>query len=117
MVLDWTQGSLAEGLKCYRAHQFFETHEHWEAVWLTCPQPEKKFLQALIQITVAFHHLQRENRVGAARLLTAALRKLEQYPSKFGGIRVGQLRDSLLATMEAVERGDAFAQILPPKIR
>lgn len=117
MLFDWSEGPLAEGLKCYRARQFFDAHEHWESVWLTCPQPEKKFLQALIQITVAFHHLGRDNRVGAARLLTAALRKLDLYADDFGDIEVGRLREAVRTAIGAIERGDPLAAADQPHIR
>ena len=85
MTFDWSCGALAEGLGCYRREEFFLAHEHWEAVWLGAEEPEKTFLQALIQVTAAFHHLQRGNVVGAVSLLRAALRRLEAYPAEFGG--------------------------------
>ena len=48
--IDWNREELAEGLACYRRGEFFVTHEHWESVWLTLEEPEKSFLQALIQM-------------------------------------------------------------------
>lgn len=99
MTLDWTQGPLAQGLRDYNAARFFEAHEAWESVWLHAPQPEKTFLQGLIQVTVAFHHLQRQNPLGATRLLTAALRKLEPHAPAFANLDVDRLctdiRDNL----------------------
>jgi uncharacterized protein len=95
MECDWSCGALAEGLECYRREEFFLAHEHWEAVWLGSQEPEKTFLQALIQVTAAFHHLQRENVVGAVSLLKAALRRLEPYPPLFGGIDVARLREEV----------------------
>jgi predicted metal-dependent hydrolase len=71
MNFDWTQGGLAEGLRRYHAGQFFAAHEAWESVWLECQEPEKMFLQALIQVTAAFPHLQRNNPRGTALLLQA----------------------------------------------
>ena len=81
---DWTQGSLAEGLRLYDAGEFFAAHEAWESVWLRAQEPEKMFLQGLIQVTAAFHHLQRNNpsrnyaviasRPGSARALSRPLR-------------------------------------------
>jgi predicted metal-dependent hydrolase len=79
MPLDWSCGALAEGLQCYKSGEFFLAHEHWEGVWLKCEEPEKTFLQALIQITAAFHHLQRKNLTGTASLLRAASRRLHNY--------------------------------------
>ena len=45
MDLNWTHGSLAEGLRCYHAQEFFAAHEHWESAWLASQEPEKTFLQ------------------------------------------------------------------------
>ena len=95
MKLNWTQGGLAEGLRCYRAGEFFAAHEHWEAVWLATQEPEKTFLQALIQVAAAFHHLQRGNPQGTASLLRAALRRLKPYPASFGGISVPPLCEEI----------------------
>ena len=86
---------MAEGLACYREEKFSLTHEHWEAVWLASEEPEKTFLQALIQITAAFRHLQRGNALGASSLLTAALRRLEPFPPVFEGVSVIPLRESI----------------------
>src|SRR6266700_2460485 len=82
---DWTQGALAEGLRLYDAGEFFAAHEAWESVWLGSQEPEKTFLQGLIQVTAAFHHLQRNNPLGTTLLLQAALRRLAGYPACFGG--------------------------------
>lgn len=55
MKFDWIQGALAEGLRLYHGGEFFAAHEAWESVWLESPEPEKMFLQGLIQVTAAFH--------------------------------------------------------------
>ena len=56
MEFDWTQGALADGLRRYDAGEFFTAHEAWETVWLEAREPDKTFLQGLIQVTAAFHH-------------------------------------------------------------
>lgn len=117
MVLDWEQGALAEGLACYRRQEFFETHEHWESVWLRAAEPEKLFLQALIQVAVAFHHLQRGNAVGATRMLERALGKLETYPAEFGGVDVEALRRSVAEWVKALEDPAVPASLPIPPIR
>lgn len=100
---DWSTGPLAEGLHCYRTEQFFEAHEHWEAVWLTLAEPEKSFLQSLVQISAAFHHLRRGNSIGAVSLLTRALRRLDRCPSRFCGIDVENLRIEARIWLNAIE--------------
>ncbi len=103
MTLDWNSGSLAEGLRCYREASFFDAHEHWESVWLTLDGQEKRFLQALIQITAAFHHLQRGNRAGTASLLRRAHLRLSHCPAVFGGIEVAPLREEVSAWILRIE--------------
>jgi hypothetical protein len=117
MTLDWDCGALAEGLRCYKSGQFFLAHEHWEGVWLTCAEPDKTFLQALIQITAAFHHLQRKNLIGAASLMRAALRRLDAFPATYGGIEVEDLRACVRAWLLALDREDASLRPPIPQIR
>jgi predicted metal-dependent hydrolase len=118
MEFDWTQGALAEGLSCYDAGEFFAAHEAWETVWLEAQEPEKTFLQGLIQVTAAFHHFQRNNPLGTRRLLHAALRRLERYPAGFGGISVTVLCSDIRDRMQALNANQptpelARARILP----
>jgi predicted metal-dependent hydrolase len=95
MEFDWTTGALADGLRCYRNQEFFLAHEYWESIWLQCRQPEKTFVQALIQLACAFHHFQRDNLRGATSQLTASLRKLQNYPDDFAGLEVAPLREEM----------------------
>lgn len=117
MPLDWSCGALAEGLRCYKNGQYFLAHEHWEGVWLKCAEPEKTFLQALIQITAAFHHLQRKNLRGAASLLGAALRRLDAFPVTYGGIDVEGLRRSVRGWLQGLDREDSLLRPPVPQIR
>jgi len=89
--LDWKCGELAEGLECYRRGEFFLAHEHWEIVWLRSNEPEKSFLQALIQMSSACHHRQRGNLKGAASLMSKSLQRLGMCSPFLGGIAVAEL--------------------------
>ena len=102
--LDWSSGALAEGLACYRRTEFFEAHEHWESVWLQLEEPEKSFLQALIQTTAALHHLRAGNRV--RRGFTVAAEPCagwKRRPACFGGIDAETLRAEIRAWLQALE--------------
>jgi uncharacterized protein len=113
---DWTQGDLAEGLRRYQAGEFFAAHEAWENVWLRAQEPDKTFLQGLIQVTAAFHHLQRNNRRGAALLLQAALARLTPYPEPYGGISVALLCDDIREQLLSLE-GDESASPVAVHLR
>jgi uncharacterized protein len=109
MTFDWISGPLAEGLHLYNSGEYFTAHEAWETVWLAAPEPERTFLQALIQVTAAFEHLKRnDNQLGATRLLSAALRRLHPYPSEFGNLDVDLLRTDI------VDRLGSLAARIPP---
>jgi predicted metal-dependent hydrolase len=117
MTLDWSCEALSEGLRCYRNEEFFEAHEHWEAMWLRCEEPEKTFLQALIQVTASFHHLQRKNLRGAVSLLTRALRRLDAFPAEYGGIDVEGLRESIRGWLRELGGENSALQLPFPLIR
>ncbi len=113
--LDWTSGELAEGLRCYHSAQFFEAHEHWELVWLKSPEPEKTFLQGMIQMAAAFHHLQRGNLQGAASLLKQALGKLEGFTDTPGQVSVASLCAEIGEWLKELER-NAGPKLAFPRI-
>jgi len=116
MTFDWMTGPLAEGLHLYNSGEYFTAHEAWETIWLSAHEPERTFLQALIQVTAAFEHLKRNNnQLGATRLLSAALRRLTPYPSQFGHIDLDILRADIrdrLALL-AAHTSPQPARILP----
>jgi hypothetical protein len=114
--LDWKSGPLAEGLVCFRNAEFFLAHEHWESAWLTLEGPEKTFLQAMIQVTVALHHHQSGNRAGALSLLTRALHKLDTFPPSFGGIALAPFRADLHPWLHAIESGGTSTPLPIPSI-
>jgi hypothetical protein len=115
--LDWESGALAEGLHCYRDAEFWIAHEHWESVWLRLEEPEKSFLQGLIQTTAAFHHVQTGNIRGAVSLLDKALRRFGACPEDFGGIDVAQLRNEAGGWLAALKSDNGGCSAAVPQIR
>ena len=103
----WTvdSGLYLRGIKLFNSAAFFEAHEVLEDVWRAAPEPEKKFLQGLIQIAVALHHHSKGNLVGACSLLGRASRNLSGYPEDFGGLHLGQLLQSIAQLQRALADG------------
>jgi|ERR1700674_776332 uncharacterized protein len=81
------------GLRHFNAREFFEAHEVWEEVWLTEGEPEKTFLQGIIQIAAAFHHYGRGNTEGAETLLAAGIVKISRFPADHRGLAIHELRE------------------------
>jgi hypothetical protein len=114
--LDWNNGELAEGLSCYRKEEFFLAHEHWESAWMPLKDPERSFVQGLIQMTVAFHHRKNANSAGAVSLLGRALRRFEVCPAYFAGVNVELLSKDVREWLRAMEAKEESLPAEYPKI-
>ena len=77
---------LLEGLEHFNKTEFWKAHESWETLWLAAQSDVKQFLQGLIQIAAAYHHVKRGTLRGAPRLFEAGLRKLAPFPPDFCGV-------------------------------
>ena len=75
-----------EGLEHFNAREFWDAHESWETIWLEAESDVHLFLQGLIQLAAAYHHVQRGTFPGGLRLFDAALQKLEHFPKRWCGI-------------------------------
>ena len=78
-----------EGVHHFNAHEFWEAHEAWETIWLVAASDVEEFLQGLIQLAAAYHHVKRGTHRGAVRLFEAALRRLSAFPLDWSGIERG----------------------------
>ncbi len=74
------------GIEHFNALEFWEAHEAWEELWLAAQSDVRQFLQGLIQIAAAYHHLQRGTFRGAVRLFEAGLMRLAPFPRRFCGV-------------------------------
>lgn len=93
------------GIALFNSEDFFDAHEVWEEIWLDEAEPEKTFLQGLIQAAAAFHHYTRGNFSGSQSLLTSATVKLQRFPAEHGGIASERLRDQLVSWARALGEG------------
>ena len=75
-----------EGLDRFNARRFWDAHESWETLWLQSTSEVKQFLQGLIQVAAAYHHIQRGTLRGVPRLVDAGLRRLAMFPPGFNGV-------------------------------
>jgi predicted metal-dependent hydrolase len=104
-------------MRQFNAREFWHAHESWEAIWLAAPQPEKTFLQGIIQISAAFYHHQRKNLIGARALLRRGLAKVEAFPANHRGLRLEALRRAARDWLEELESGGACAKKPYPRLK
>jgi hypothetical protein len=97
-------------IELFNRASFFDAHEVWEDVWRAAPLEEKRFLQGLIQVAVAFHHRSTGNLTGARSLLERGTGNLQGYAEEHAGIRLSTFLSSLATWKEALADGGP----LPP---
>jgi predicted metal-dependent hydrolase len=103
------------GAALFNRAEFFEAHEVWEDVWRASPPEQKKFVQGLIQISVALHHYSTNNLAGAQSLLRRGTRNLADCPREFGGIDMDALLDEIHSWQRALETNGAVP--VAPRLR
>lgn len=99
------EAAISHGIALFNSRKFFEAHEAWEAVWLGASEPDKRFLQGLIQISAAFHHHSQGNRRGFESLLRAGLLKVEHAPAVHRGMKIDAIRAAAAEWLRAIEAG------------
>lgn len=80
------------GIDQFNRQEFFESHKNWEIVWLSAPEPDRTFLQGIIQVAAAMHHYHRGNIAGARSLLRRGLKKIERFPPDYRCLRLEEIR-------------------------
>jgi predicted metal-dependent hydrolase len=100
--------ALREGIVLFNHRLFFEVHEVLEAQWSQETGEEKQFLQGLIQIAVAFQHLENRNLRGALSLLHDGIEKIAPYRPAFFGVELQEFIQKLqICQLEILQLGEA----------
>lgn len=108
---------ITEGVTLFNSRRFWHAHEAWEKPWLVAKGGEKEFLQGLIQLAAAYHHVQRGTLRGAVRLFDAALRRLAAFPDLHLGIDRSEVVRKAVEHREKIARGDGIDGSDFPKFR
>jgi predicted metal-dependent hydrolase len=82
-----------EGVEHFNKLEFWEAHESWEEIWLQAESDTEQFLQGLIQVAAAYHHIRRGTFSDAVRLFDAAFGRLEPFPPDHCGVDRPPLRE------------------------
>jgi predicted metal-dependent hydrolase len=98
---------LLEGVDLFNQKEFWHAHESWEELWLEAGTDLHQYLQGLIQLAAAYHHVKRGTTRGAVRLFDAALKRLEAFPQVHCGIDRGPAVAAAQRDRELLARGAA----------
>ena len=99
------------GLSLLRAGRWFEAHEELELAWRAAAPEERDFYQGLVHVAVAWYQAGRGRTVATESQLRKAMRRLEPYGVRHGGLDLESLQRQLLEAYATVLGGSLD---LPP---
>ena len=95
---------LLEGVAQFNRGEYFEQHETLELLWRAETRPVRGLYQGILQIGVAFYHLQRRNYHGTVYMLTRGSAYLQPFAPACQRIDVASLIELAGSTLQVVER-------------
>jgi predicted metal-dependent hydrolase len=94
---------LSVGISLFNQKKFFEAHEVLEDLWRAAAPADKKVLQGLTQLAVAFHHYSTGNLVGCRSVMARALSNLSAYPEGLLNMRTEEIVNAVAPCQRALE--------------
>ena len=90
------------GVAEFNTGYYFECHDTLEDMWTGIRGPSRDFFQGLIQVSVAFYHLNGGNLPGAESMLRRALKRFARYPDRYFGFDLAAHREELQAWLDRI---------------
>ncbi len=87
---DELSASAQAGIVEFNKGDYFEQHELLEEAWLQEPRAVREMYQGILQVGVAFFHIERDNWAGAVKLFRRGLPKLRGLPNVCQGVQLGE---------------------------
>ncbi|NEO79862.1 DUF309 domain-containing protein [Moorena sp. SIO4G3] len=92
-----------QGVDQFNQQEFYACHDTLEALWIEAVEPQKRFYQGILQISVGCYHLGNLNWRGAVVLLGEGIGRLSNYQPDYGGIDVTELLSQSVNLLEALQ--------------
>lgn len=93
-----------QGLQEFNIGDYYEAHETIEHAWVDEPGLIRNLYRGILQVAVAYYHIQRGNYHGALKMFLRSLQWLEPLPDECQGIQVAQLRRDSRRARQTLER-------------
>ena len=102
------QGSLpalaVRGLELFNQGAYFEAHEELELAWRAERGPVRELYRGILQIAVAYYHIQRGNYRGAVKMFLRSRTWLGPFPDCCCGVDLAGLRRDYFRVEEELLR-------------
>jgi predicted metal-dependent hydrolase len=91
-----------KGLKLFNQGEYFAAHEWLEEAWMADLSPGRDLYRGVLQVAVAYFHVEQENYRGAMKMFQRARQWLDPLPEICRGVDVAQLRQDAYQTHDQV---------------
>ena len=81
-----------KGIQLFNQKKFFDAHEELELAWRDEAQPIRDLFRGILQIGVAYYHIQHRNFIGAQKMFIRAEKWLLPYSGFCLGINIEKLK-------------------------
>jgi predicted metal-dependent hydrolase len=102
------------GIELYNRGRFFEAHEELEAAWRSEPGPIRGLYIGILQVAVAYLHLERGNFTGARKVFRRSRRNLKAYSGSWQGIDIDQFKADSARIEALAEDSSKRGVFIPP---
>lgn len=92
------------GLQLFNRGQYWLAHEALEEAWRDEPGEARHLYRGILQVGVAYLHVERGNYPGALKLYHRAHRWLDPFPERCRGVDLARLRSDFEAVIAEVRR-------------
>ncbi len=103
-----------QGIEYFNRGMFFEAHEELEAAWKAEPGAVRNLYRGILQVAVAYHHLERDNFNGAIKVFTRSKRWLNQFSGVWMGIDMDRFKADAVQIETLAIQGSSRAHFRPP---
>jgi predicted metal-dependent hydrolase len=105
---DFCEGALHPqavlGFELFNHGRFFESHEALETAWREEPGPVREMYRGILQVAVAYLHIERKNYIGAIKMFRRCHPWLDPLPASCRGVNLSLFKKDYKKVEEAIRR-------------
>ena len=98
-----------KGIDLFNQKKFFDAHEELELAWRDETKPIRNLYRGILQIGVAYYHIQHLNFTGAKKMFIRAEKWLLPYSGFCLGINIGKFKKGASKISRMLENGELDA--------
>ncbi|MBE0688064.1 MAG: DUF309 domain-containing protein [Anaerolineaceae bacterium] len=95
-----------KGILLFNQKKFFAAHEELELAWRDEPGGIRDLYRGILQIGVAYYHIQHKNFTGAQKMFIRSEKWLAIYSGYYLGINIGKLKKDATSISKMLNNGE-----------